>query len=188
MRYRRQEVELQRSASSGQQLTGASTPAQSRQQINPALRSVPSCAKPDRQWVPELQQWQQQQLDVGFPVAAAVTAEPLSGHDGLAHASHLGAGPKQQSCHQLNARPASTDAFEPSVSACPPLQGSSTAGAGLHAGDLGDDMCDPVELTWEGVLQAANGQEPRDPGDAAWLLTNEGCTTGIGNDNVKYQR
>lgn len=170
MRYRRREAELQRSAirhCSGQQLTGASTHVQSRQQTSPALRSFDSRAKQDWQWVPGLQQ-QQQQLDVGFPVAAAVTAEPFSGHDGLPHASHLGAGPKQQSCHQLNARSASTDAFEPSVSARLPLQGSGRAGADLHARDSGDDMCDPVELTWEGVLQAAsaNGQEPHDPGDA----------------------
>ena len=161
MQYRLQGKELQRSASrhNGQLLTG--------QQTNPA-HSVRNCAKQDRQRVPEMQQrqQQQQQLDVGLPVAAAVDAVASSGHHGHADLTRLVAAPEQQS-HQLNARSASSDAFEASVSA-QPGSGSGGAGAGLHAQDMADDMCDPMELTWEGVLQAAsvNGQEPHAPGDA----------------------
>ena len=110
-------------------------------------------------------QQQQQQLVGGFPVAAAVDAEVSSGHHGHADPIFPVAAPKQQSCHQLTARPASSIAFEPFVSG---HIGSGRAGAGLHAEDMGDDLCDPVELTWEGSLQgaSANGQEPRAPGDA----------------------
>lgn len=166
MQYRLESTELQMGASrhhTGRQLTGGSIHVQSGQQTSPAHGSVPTCAKQDRQWLPQLQQpQQQQQFDTGFPAATAVDAEASLCHHGHADLIRLVDAPKQQSCHQPNARPGSSNAFEASVSA--PL-GSGRAGA---AEDIGDDMCDPMELTWEGLLKAAsaNHQEPRAPGDA----------------------
>lgn len=167
MQYRRQGSQLQRSANrhyDGQRPAAASIHAQPKQQhANSALRSTHIYAKQDRQWVPELQQ--QQQPHAGLPVVAAIKAEPSSGDIGHADAAHLDTEPKWQSCNQPNATPASTDTLEQSVSAQLLLQGR--AGVGLHAGHMGDDMCEPVELTWEGVLQAASatGQAPCDAGE-----------------------
>ena len=189
VQYRHEGTELQMRASrhyAGRQLTGASTHAQSRQQANPAHKSVPNCANQDRQQVPELQQQQQQQLDTGSPASAAVHAEASSCHRGHADLNRLADAPKQQSCRQLNARPASSTAFEACVSA---ELGSGGAGPGWHAEYMGDDMCDPMELTWEGVLHAAsaNQQEPRAPGDALPPCSSRTRMTGVDNDSVEYQ-
>ena len=159
MQYRRQASELQRSTNrhcDGQRRAAASIHAQPKQHANPALRSTHNHAKQDRQRVPQLQQQQPH---------AGLQAEPSSGDCGHADAAHLEAELQLQSYHQPNPKPFSTDALEQPVSAQLPLQGR--AGEGLHAGHMGDDMCEPVELTWEGVLQAAaTGQAPCDTGEA----------------------
>lgn len=167
MQYRHQGAELQRSANRHypkQQLTAASIHAQPKQRANPGLRSTHNCAKQDRQWDTELQQ----QPHVGLPVVAAVTAKPSSGDVGHADAAHLEIEPKWPRYNQPHANPASTDTLEQPVLAQLPLHSSGGGAAGLHAGHMGDDMCEPVELTWEGVLQAAsaNWQAPCDTGDA----------------------
>lgn len=166
MQYRHQRAELHRSANrhyDGQRRAAASIHAQPKQHAIPAVRSTHNHAKQDRQWVPELPQ---QQPHAGLPVIAAVKAEPSSGNSGHADAAHLEAELQSQSCNQPNAKPAFTDTLEQPVSAQLPLQGR--AGKGLHAGHMGHDMCEPVELTWEGVLQAASGigQAPCDTGEA----------------------
>ena len=50
--------------------------------------------------------------------------------------------------------------------------GRSQEGARLHDERVGDDMCGPKELTWEGILQAASasGPPPQQPGASHWSL------------------
>lgn len=67
---------------------------------------------------------------------------------------------------QPSINPACRGTLAESVSAYPVEQDRQLRGAGLYEGALGDDMCGPVELTWEGVLQAAsaNDQPRHEPG------------------------
>ena len=167
--YRQHGAEPQKISSKGynrQQLAVASH-VQARQQTHPAPRSIPICARQEGQWDPEPQQ---QQFDAG--ITAAASAQPPPGHCEHAVAVHLEGVQQQQSSYQPSANAASVGALGQSVSreqsAQLPVQDSNRAGVGVHGGAMEDDMCDPMELTWEGVLQAASatGQAALDSGDA----------------------
>lgn len=135
---------------------------QPRQQTNHALRSVSTCAGQDSQQPPQLQQ-QQQQRGVSFALTAA-NAQCSSDLHEHAGAVDLDAVPQQPSSLQPSPNPVSADGDE--QSGLLPGQHGGRAAAGLHSEVMGDEMCDPIELTWEGVLQAAsgNGQAAPDPG------------------------
>ena len=124
-------------------------PAQSRQHSDSLHSSRPVSAKQVRQ---RASSKQQQQLSLSH-TAAAMDAQSPSGMPVP--------GAQQQSIN-----PASRYPLAELMSAYPAEQGRQLRGAGLYEEALGDDMCGPIELTWEGVLQAASAsdQPPHQPG------------------------
>ncbi|KAL3133654.1 microtubule motor activity, variant 2 [Trebouxia sp. C0010 RCD-2024] len=175
---RQQVAEVQRIASRhcNQHRLASASLAQLRQQKQPAPRNVPTCAGQDSRRPPHLQQ-QQQQCGVGFALTAA-NAQCSSGLCEHAGAVDLDAVPQQPSSLQPSPNPVSADGNEQSVSSeqsglLPGQHGGRTV-AGLHGEVMGGVMCDPTELTWEGVLQAAsgNGQAASDAGQGDWNQTN----------------
>lgn len=173
LQYRQEGAEAQQGASRHciQHPLASASHAQLRQQRNPAPGSIPSVAWQDSRTTPHLQQ--QQQLDVGFTLTAANALSSL-GHHEVADAEDLDAAPQQQNSHQPSLNPACTDVDEQSLSceqcAQRPGQDDGRAEAEVHAGVMGDEMCAPIELTWEGVqASSGNNQVAPHPGDPTFL-------------------
>ena len=170
MPYRQQRsAEAQRSGSrhGNQHPLALASLAQARQKTNAAPMSIPTCAEQYSHQPPQ----SQQQRGVGFTLTAA-DAQCSSHLLEHADAVDLDVMPQQPSSHQLSPNPASIDAEQQSVSSQQsrllPGQDGGRAAAGVHGGAMGGEMCDPMELTWEEVLQAAAGnhQTAADAGKA----------------------
>ena len=159
MPYRQQRsTEAQRSGSrhGNQHPLALASLAQPRQKTNAAPMSVSTGAGQYSHQPPQLQQ----QRSVSFTLTAADAQSSSDRHE-HADTVDLDVMPQQPSSDQLSPNPASSHAHEQSASveqACLlPGQGGGRAMAGVHCGVMGDEMCDPMELTWEEVLEAASG-------------------------------